>query len=187
MKREIQKCVEILRKGGTLLYPTDTIWGIGCDATDADAVAKIYEIKQREDSKAMLVLVDSIDMLADYVEVIPDIALEILEVNDGPLTIVYPGAKGLAENLIAADGSAGIRITGEPFSRELIRSFGKPVVSSSANLAGDPSPGSFNEIADRIQSAVDHIVDWNRSGGRKRKPSGILKVHLNGEIEVIRE
>jgi L-threonylcarbamoyladenylate synthase len=187
MKKEIQICTGILREGGCILYPTDTIWGIGCDATNPEAVARVYGIKQRKDTKAMLVLADSIGMVRQYVEEIPAAALEILEVNEAPLTIVYPCARDLAGNLISGDGSIGIRITADPFSRELIRAFGKPVVSSSANIAGDPAPGMFSEIQPAIRGAVDHVVNWRQEERKKGKPSGILKVSLNGEIEIIRK
>ena len=192
MKKEIQLCAEVLRGGGTILYPTDTIWGIGCDATDPEAVAKVYGIKGRVDSKAMLVLVDSVDRIYEYVEEIPEMALEILNLQhelqyDKPLTIVYPGAIGLADNLVAADGSIGIRISSEIFSKELIRVFGKPLVSSSANVAGQPAPANFSEIPGDIRKAVDYVVKWGQDDHKKRKPSGILKVSLNGEIEVIRQ
>ncbi|MFC2114968.1 L-threonylcarbamoyladenylate synthase [Bacteroidota bacterium] len=187
MRKEIQKCSEALKQGKIILYPTDTIWGIGCDATNTNAVEKIYTIKKRVDSKAMLVLVDSIEMVASYVEEIPDIALKLLEVNEQPLTIVYPGAYGLADNLVADDGSVGIRISREPFSMGLIKAFGKPIVSSSANLAGQPNPAYFSEISEDIISGMDYVVYWMREDRKKRKPSGILKVHLNGEIEVIRQ
>ncbi len=197
MRTEIQKCTEVLKQGGCILYPTDTIWGIGCDATNTAAVEKVYKIKKRVDSKAMLVLVDSIDMVSAYVDEIPPKALEILKLragpgkgqiqDDRPLTIVYPGAGGLAQNLVADDGSAGIRITSEKFSVTLIKSFGKPLVSSSANIAGQPAPERFNEISDEIRSAVDYVANWMWEDRVKRKPSGILKVHLNGEIEVIRQ
>lgn len=220
MKREIEKCIEVLQQGGSILYPTDTIWGIGCDATDPGAVAKVYGIKKRVDSKAMLVLADSIDMVYEYVTEVPEMALQILEQsgyeNSGrrgrgddrggrstkagtgraryekpepgpdPLTIIYPGAFGLAENLLAEDGSVGIRITTDPFSRELIRAFHKPIVSSSANIAGQPSPANFSEISAEIRSAVDHIAGWRQDDRIKRKPSGILKVSINGEITIIR-
>jgi L-threonylcarbamoyladenylate synthase len=176
----------VLRRGGTILYPTDTVWGIGCDATDAGAVDKVYRIKSRTDSKAMLVLVDSIEMVSEYVEEIPEVALDIIEVNDSPLTIIYPGARGLAGNLPGKDGSIGIRITSEPFSRALIKTFGRPVVSSSANLAGLSAPANFAEIPEDIRSAVDYVADWRRDERKKNKPSGILKVHLNGEIQIIR-
>lgn len=192
MKKEIQRCIDVLRTGGTILYPTDTIWGIGCDATDPEAVSKIYRIKKRKDSKAMLVLVDSIERIYDCVREVPEMALEILEqTREGgslkPLTIIYPGAFNLASNLPADDGSIGIRVSTDPFSRELIRMFGKPLVSTSANIAGSVPPANFGEISDEIRSAVDYVADWRRDERKKARPSGILKVSLNGEIIIIRE
>ncbi len=191
MKKEIQQAIEVLQNGGCILYPTDTIWGIGCDATNPEAVSKVYGIKQREDSKAMLILVSSSDMIWDFVEEIPEAAQEILEVNEQPLTIIYPGArtggKGLAENLIASDGSIGIRITNEPFSKALIEAFRKPLVSSSANIAGGKSPVNFPDISSEVRQGVDHIVNWKQDDMKKRKPSGVLKVSLNGKIEIIRQ
>jgi L-threonylcarbamoyladenylate synthase len=186
MNREVERCAEVLRRGGTLLYPTDTIWGIGCDATNPPAVEKVYRIKKRSDCKAMLVLVDSVGMVRDYVEEIPGAALQILEVNEDPLTIIYPGAQGLAPNLTGEDGSIGIRITSDPFSNALIRALGKPLVSTSANLAGQPAPANFSGIAAEILSSVDRVADWRREEPLKNKPSGILKVYLNGEIRIIR-
>jgi L-threonylcarbamoyladenylate synthase len=187
MEQDIQKCLEVLAAGGTILYPTDTIWGIGCDATRTDAVQQIYGLKQREDSKAMLVLVDSPDMLSRYVDEIPEMAEKILEINEDPLTIIYPSGRNLAGNLLAPDGSIGIRVTTDPFCEELIRRFRKPVVSTSANKASQPSPAAFREIADDIRSGVDYTVTWRQHDKTKRKPSGILKVSLNGEISVIRK
>jgi L-threonylcarbamoyladenylate synthase len=187
MKTEINSAVRFLLRGGIILYPTDTIWGIGCDATLDDPVERIFSIKQRQDKKAMLVLVDSVGMLEQYVDIIPDLALEILALSEQPLTIVYPGAKGLAPNLIDPDGSVGIRITKDPFCKGLLQAFQKPIVSTSANIAGNPGPASYNQIIESIIASVDYAVDWRREDNTKRKPSGILKVGLNGEIEVIRE
>lgn len=186
MKTEIEKAAGVLAGGGTILYPTDTIWGVGCDATMAESVVKVYGIKQREDTKAMLILVDSLKMLEAYVEEVPEMAREILALASDPLTIIYPGAQSLANNLVHRDGSAGIRITGDPFCRDLIHALGKPIVSTSANRAGKPPPRHFGQIDPAIRDAVDHTVDWRRDEREKRKPSGILKVGLKGEIEVIR-
>ena len=187
MHQDIQKCIEVLAAGGTILYPTDTIWGIGCDATQTHATQKVYHLKQREDAKAMLVLVNSADMLSRYVEEIPAIADEIIEINDAPLTIIYPAGRNLAGNLLSPDGSIGIRITSDPFCKELIRRYRKPLVSTSANIAGHPAPAIFREIAAEIKALVDYTVAWRQDDHTKRKPSGILKVKLNGEIEVIRK
>lgn len=186
MQQDIEKCLEVLAAGGTILYPTDTIWGIGCDATQSQATRKVYQLKQREDAKAMLVLVDSADMLSRYVEEIPAMASEIIEINEDPLTIIYPAGRNLAGNLLSRDDSIGIRITSDPFCTELIRRFRKPLVSTSANLAGRPAPALFVEITEDIKAMVDYIVSWRQNDRRKRKPSGILRVKHNGEIEVIR-
>ncbi len=186
MLEDIQKCLGVLDGGGIILYPTDTIWGIGCDATNPMATEKIYRLKQREDAKAMLVLVDSVDMLSGYVEEIPEMAGEILEINEKPLTIIYPAGRNLSENLLSPDGSIGIRITSDPFCTALIRKFRKPIVSTSANFAGKPSPATFREISEQIISKVDYTVSWRRNDTTRANPSGILKVKLNGEIEVIR-
>jgi L-threonylcarbamoyladenylate synthase len=187
MHQDIQKCIEVLATGGTILYPTDTIWGIGCDATHFEATKKVYQMKQREDAKAMLVLVNSADMLSRYVEEIPAMADEIIEINDDPLTIIYPAGRNLAPNLLSPDGAIGIRITSDPFCSELIQRYRKPLVSTSANIAGQPAPAIFREISAEIKSIVDYTVTWRQDDHTKRKPSGILKVKLNGEIEVIRK
>jgi len=187
MKTEIKNTARFLLQGGVILYPTDTIWGIGCDATLDEPVERIFAIKQREDKKAMLILVDSVGMLEKYVDTIPDLALEIIALSEQPLTIIYPGARGLAPNLIDKDGSVGIRITQDPFCKGLLQSFCKPIVSTSANIAGNPGPAFFNQISESIIASVDYAVDWHREDKTKRKPSGILKVGLKGEIEVIRK
>jgi L-threonylcarbamoyladenylate synthase len=187
MQRDIENCLEVLAAGGTILYPTDTIWGIGCDATRSDATHKVYRLKQRMDSKAMLVLVDSANMLERYVEKIPEMAMQIIEINEAPLTIIYPGARNLADDLLSKDGSIGIRIASDPFCTELIHRFRKPIVSTSANIAGKPAPAGFREISTAIISKVDYTVTWQRDNPVRKKPSGILKVQLNGEVEVIRE
>ena len=187
MQRDIIKCLEVLAAGGTILYPTDTIWGLGCDATRSDATQKVYRLKQRRDSKTMLVLVDSAKMLERYVDKIPEMAMKILEINEAPLTIIYPGGRNLADDLLAPDGSIGIRIASDPFCTELIRRFRKPIVSTSANIAGKQAPAGFREISADILSKVDYTVTWRQNDTSRKKPSGILKIQLNGEIEVIRE
>lgn len=186
MNDEIKKACEILSRGGVILYPTDTIWGIGCDATNEAAVKRIYEIKQRADSKSMLVLIDSPDYLDYYVDDLPEIALNLIEVADKPLTIIYSGAKNLAPNLIAGDGSIGIRITKEKFSQGLCVRFKKPVVSTSANISGMPSPGNFSEIDENIKKSVDYIVNFRREEKNNPEPSGIIKLGKGGEIKIIR-
>ncbi|MDR3062112.1 MAG: threonylcarbamoyl-AMP synthase [Dysgonamonadaceae bacterium] len=186
MNDEIRKACEILSQGGVILYPTDTIWGIGCDATNEAAVKRVYEIKQRVDSKSMLVLIDSPDYLDYYVDDLPEIALNLVDVADKPLTIIYSGAKNLAPNLIAGDGSIGIRITKEKFSQGLCAQFKKPVVSTSANISGLPAPGNFFEIHENIKKSVDYIVDFRREEKNNPKPSGIIKLGKGGEIQIIR-
>ena len=184
---DLVKAVEVLRAGGIILYPTDTIWGIGCDATNAMAVKRIYEIKQREDTKSMLVLMENPNLLNSYIAEVPEIAWELIEVADSPLTIIYPGAKNLAANLLANDGSVGIRITNETFTQQLIQRFRKPVVSTSANISGQRSPQNFVEISDEIKKSVDFIVEYRQDDISKSNPSSIIKLGVAGQIEIIRK
>ena len=184
---DLVKAVEVLRAGGIILYPTDTIWGIGCDATNAMAVKRIYEIKQREDTKSMLVLMENPNLLNSYITEVPEIAWELIEVADSPLTIIYPGAKNLAANLLANDGSVGIRITNETFTQQLIQRFRKPVVSTSANISGQRSPQNFAEISDEIKKAVDFSVEYRQDDISKSNPSSIIKLGVAGQIEIIRK
>jgi len=186
LKEEVRKACEILKNGGIILYPTDTIWGIGCDATNEAAVKRVYELKHREDNKAMLVLLDDVGKLASYVEV-PDVAYELLEVNDKPMTIIYPNAKNLAKNLIAPDRTIGIRITSEAFTKALLYRFRKPIVSTSANISGEPSPRCFTEISDAVKTAVDHVVDFRQEETTNPAPSSIIKLGVGGEIQIIRK
>src|SRR5512145_1096859 len=147
MEQDIIKATEILREGGIILYPTDTIWGIGCDATNTEAVKKIYCLKQREETKSMLILVDHIDRIGRYIKEIPEAAIQLLEVNDQPMTIIYPGAINLASNLISTNGTIGIRVVNDDFCQKLIRKFNKPIVSTSANISGKPAPAFFSDIS----------------------------------------
>lgn len=186
MKEIIEKTVDILKKGQIIMYPTDTIWGIGCDATDFDAVSRIYEIKKRMETKSMLILVNSKEMLENYTESIPDIAYQLIEASTRPLTIVYPIAKNLAKNLPADDGSIGIRITSNDFCVKLINAFGRPIVSTSANFAGEKSPLGFFDISEEIKNLVDYIVPLKQEEFSPRKSSDIIKVKLSGEIQIIR-
>ncbi|MCE1198201.1 MAG: threonylcarbamoyl-AMP synthase [Marinilabiliales bacterium] len=185
-REDLKQALDILYKGGLILYPTDTIWGIGCDATNRDAVARIYALKQREDSKSMLVLIDHPNRLQSYVREVPEIAWQLIEVADKPMTIIYPGARNLAANLMAPDGSVGIRITGEKFTEQLIREFRKPIVSTSANLSGKPAPAFFDEIDEAVRQGVDYIVRYRQEEQIKAVPSSILKIGLGGEIAIIR-
>lgn len=173
--------------GGIILYPTDTIWGIGCDATNPEAVAKIYKIKQREDSKSMLVLIDKVGRIPSYVAEMPDLAWDLVEFAEKPLTIIYPNAKNLAKNLIASDGSVGIRVANHDFCSKLIGRFGKPIVSTSANISGKPFPKSFYDIDQEIKDKVDYIVSEEFDNPVSDKPSGIIMLGVNGEIKIIRE
>ena len=183
---EVREACEVLKNGGIILYPTDTIWGIGCDATNEAAVKQVYELKRREDSKAMLVLLDDVGKLASYVEV-PDVAYELLEVSDKPMTIIYPNAKNLAKNLIAQDRTIGIRITSEAFTKALLYRFRKPIVSTSANISGESSPKCFAEISDAVKSAVDYVVDFRQEETSNPAPSSIIKLGVGGEIQIIRK
>ena len=176
-----------MREGGVILYPTDTIWGIGCDATNEDAVRRVYEIKQRQDSKAMLVLVDSSVKVDFYVRDVPEVAWDLIDLADKPLTIIYSGARNLAANLLAEDGSVGIRVTNEDFSMRLCQQFRKAIVSTSANISGQPSPKNFSEISEEVKSAVDYIVGYRQEEMSNPKPSSIIKLDKGGVIKIIRE
>lgn len=176
-----------MREGGVILYPTDTVWGIGCDATNEDAVRRVYEIKQRQDSKAMLVLVDSSVKVDFYVRDVPEVAWDLIDLADKPLTIIYSGARNLAANLLAEDGSVGIRVTNEDFSKRLCQQFRKAVVSTSANISGQPSPRNFSEISEEVKSAVDYIVGYRQEEMSNPKPSSIIKLDKGGVIKIIRE
>ena len=184
---DIKNCLKTLKEGGVILYPTDTVWGLGCDATNSKAVEKIFEIKSRSESKGLIILVDSISMLERYVMEIPPIALDLIEVSDIPLTIIYPNAKNLAIGIPADDGSVGIRICSDIFCAELLRRYRRPIVSTSANISGKSSPAYFEEISQSIVDAVDYTVLYNREDRLKHKASPVIKVETNGEIKVIRK
>lgn len=186
MIEDIKKACEVLQAGGLILYPTDTIWGIGCDATNEEAVRKVYALKKRMDNKAVLVLTDSTAKLNMYVSDIPDIAWDLIEVADKPLTIIYANAKNLAPNLLGEDGSVGIRITKEDFSRRLCERFRKPLVSTSANISGESAPKNFQEISDIIKNGVDYIVKYRQDDMSQAKPSNIIKLGDGGVIQIIR-
>ncbi len=187
MNEDIRQAIEVLRNGGVILYPTDTIWGIGCDATNQEAVKRIYEIKKRADSKAMLVLVDSSAKVDFYVREVPQVAWDLIELTTKPLTIIYEGARNLAPNLLADDGSIGIRVTDEAFSKQLCFRFKKAIVSTSANISGQPSPANFSEVSREIKDAVDYVVTYRQEDMDRPKPSGIIKLGAGGEVKVIRE
>jgi L-threonylcarbamoyladenylate synthase len=187
MIEDIKKACQVMNEGGVILYPTDTIWGIGCDATNEEAVRRVYEIKQRSDSKALLVLVDTSVKVDFYVQDVPNVAWDLIELAEKPLTIIYSGARNLAPNLLAEDGSVGIRVTNEEFSQRLCRQFRKAIVSTSANISGQPSPANFSEISDEIKSKVDYIVGYRQDDMGHPKPSGIIKMDKNGVFKIIRE
>jgi L-threonylcarbamoyladenylate synthase len=184
---DIKNSIKVLREGGVILYPTDTIWGLGCDATNPEAVGKIFSIKQREDSKSLIVLVNGIGMLERYIREIPPAALNILEVTETPVTIVYPGAKNLAMNLVAGDGSVGIRIPHDDFCLRLIEQFRKPIVSTSANISGENPPAHFGEISGKITEGADYIAEYRRDDRQKRRPSPVIKIEVSGVISIIRK
>lgn len=186
-KEDITNALETLRKGGIILYPTDTIWGIGCDATNHSAVKRVYDIKQREDSKSMLVLLENPNLILSYIEEMPEVAWDLIEFAAKPTTIIYDRAKNLALNLIADDGSIGIRITREAFTMQLIQRFRRPIVSTSANISGQPSPLNFYSISDDIKSKVDYIVKYRQEETQTPPPSSIIKLGVSGLIKIIRE
>ena len=190
-KEDLQEALRVLRAGGIIVYPTDTVWGIGCDATNAEAVANIYALKQREDSKSMLVLLDSPAKLNYYIADIPDSAWTLLEATDNsedtkPLTIIYPNARNLAPNLVAEDGSIGIRITNEPFSKALCEQLRHPIVSTSANISGHPTAHFYNEIEQAVLDGADYVCQFRRDDDCPHEPSSIIKINADGTFQIIR-
>lgn len=185
-EEDIKKAVEVLRKGGVILYPTDTVWGIGCDATNKEAVERVYRIKQRDDSKALICLVDSDARLQRYVRQVPSVAWELLECADTPLTVILDGAVNLAENLVAEDGSIGMRITREAFSKELCYRFQKPIVSTSVNISGQPAAQNFCDISEQLLQAADYVCFSRRQEKKPHTPSSIIKIGKGGEVEIVR-
>ena len=186
-EEDIRQAVETMRKGGVILYPTARVWGIGCDATNAEAVARIYKIKQRDDSKAMICLVDSDARLQRYVRNVPNVAWELLDCVDKPTTVILDGAVNLASNLIADDGSIALRITDEPFSKELCYRFQKAVVSTSANISGEPAAQNYCDISQDILDAVDYVCWSRRQEHKPHTPSSIIKLGMDGEVRIIRK
>lgn len=185
-REDIDRAIEVMEKGGVIVYPTDTIWGIGCDATNPEAVKKVYALKNRDDSKALITLVDSEAKIEFYVRDVPEVAWQLVEAADKPLTVIYDGARNLAPNLIASDGSVAMRITSEPFSRELCRRFKKAVVSTSANVSGESSPRVFSDISEEILSGADYVCTSRRDESAPHLPSSIIKLGRDGEVKVIR-
>ena len=186
-EEDIKQAVTVLRQGGVILYPTDTVWGIGCDATNAEAVKRVYDIKRRDDSKALICLVDSDNRLQRYVRNVPDVAWQLIDCCDRPTTLILDGAVNLAPNLIADDGSIVIRITQEPFSHELCYRFQKAIVSTSANISGQPAAQNYRDIDPQIIEQVDYVCWSRRQEHQPHKPSSIIKLGQGGEITIIRK
>lgn len=186
LKQEIEKALTVLKDGGVILYPTDTVWGLGCDATNEQAVAKINDIKGRAADKSFIILLDTDAKLQSYVTEVPDVAYDLIEYAENPLTLVFPNAKNLAKNVINADGSVGIRIVKHDFCTQLIQRFRKPITSTSANISGQPTPLFFDDISDEVKAAVDHIVDWEQLLKTNKKPSTIMKLAPGGQFSFIR-
>lgn len=197
-REEIKRTLEVLKAGGVILYPTDTVWGLGCDATNPEAVAKIFAIKQRPDSKSLVLLASDMDMVCRYIKEVPEIAVQLVEVNDKPMTIVYPGARAaqagaapdrflLAANTVAEDGSVAIRVPLNEFCCKLVSAFGRPIVSTSANISGQPAPADFDGISSEVREAVDFTIDSAFAEGATGKASSIIKVGLDASIEIIRK
>ena len=202
-EQDIRQAIEVLRRGGVILYPTDTVWGIGCDATNSEAVRRVYQIKQRDDSKALICLVDSDVRMQRYVRDVPEVAWQLIDAVEergtsseergtksrvgSPITLVLDGASGLAPELLAEDGTVGIRITHEPFSRELCYRFQKPLVSTSANISGEPAAQNYRDISEDILNAVDYVCFSRRQEHQPHKPSSVIKIGRGGEVVVIRK
>ena len=186
IKTEVRRAVETLRKGGIILYPTDTVWGLGCDATDSDAVARIYALKKSADKKSMLVIVDSIDRAAVYTDRVPHVAWDLLEVADKPLTLILPGAHGISQELIPDEGTIGVRVPEHEFCRQMCRLLGRPVVSTSANISGMPAPARFDEIDPALKEGVDMVVDASLEAGATGEASSIIAIDESGAFKIIR-
>ncbi len=186
MTKEINKAISVLKDGGLILYPTDTVWGIGCDATNAEAVQKIYKLKQREDSKALICLVANDFMLEKHIEMVPEVAYDLIDLATKPITIIYDQPKGIAKNLVADDNTLGIRVATDQFCQYLINKYKKPLVSTSANISGQPTPKNFTEISNAIIKGVDYVVNLEQNNTTST-PSTIIKLGNDGTVKVIRE
>lgn len=184
---DLAAALKVLRSGGVILYPTDTVWGLGCDATNAKAVQRIFEIKQRAENRSLIILVNSVAMLERYVSNPPEVGLEMAELSEKPLTVVYDSGKGLAEGVASADGSVGVRICTEPFCDALIDALRKPLVSTSANISGGGAPAIFDEIGEEVKAAVDYVCLWRQDDRSRARPSSVIKVSGNGVVKILRE
>ncbi len=187
LESDIDSAVAVLKRGGVILYPTDTVWGLGCDATRPEAVRRVYEIKQRADSKAMIVLLSHIDDLWRYVDTVPEVAPELIEASVRPLTIVYDRGINMAPDLMAADGSVGIRVTREKVSSSLVKALRHPLVSTSANISGKPAPAVFKEISPEIINAVDYVMMARRDDEARSLPSQVIKLSDSGVVRILRK
>ena len=187
LKDEVKNALEVVNQGGIILYPTDTIWGLGCDASNTDAIQKIYALKQRAQEKSMIILLDTENKLESYIREVPAIAYNLIEFAENPLTLVMPGAKNISPALIAADGSVGVRVSSHPFCQQLIQRLRKPLVSTSANISGQPSPQNFSQISDEIIAGVDYVVDIDQHDLSIKKPSTIMRLDPDGKFEFIRK
>lgn len=186
LEEDIRRCAAVMRDGGVVLYPTDTVWGIGCDATSSEAVKKVFAIKRRSDAKALITLVDGEAMLERYVEEVPEVAYQLLECALSPITIVYDRGKGVAPELLGEDGSIGIRVTSEIYSNRLCKELRKPLVSTSANISGQPAPGIFRDISGEILDSVDYVACYRRNDTSPSRPSSVIKLSVSGEIRILR-
>jgi len=187
LEDEINNALKVLKSGGIILYPTDTIWGLGCDPDNSEAIKRIFKIKKRNDVKGLIILVDTIDRVSNYIYKIPDMASEIISLSNKPITIVYEDAVNLAPELISPDGSIGIRVSKEPFSNNLIRRYNKAIVSTSANISGEKTAGNYSEIEQVIIDSVDYVVKWNQKNKKGSSASGIIKLGKNNEVKIIRK
>lgn len=187
LKDEVKNALDVINQGGIILYPTDTIWGLGCDATNTEAIQKIYALKQRAQEKSMIILLDTENKLESYIQEVPGIAYDLIEFAENPLTLVMPGAKNISPALIASDGSIGVRVTTHPFCQQLIQRLRKPLVSTSANISGQPSPQNFSQISDEIITGVNYVVNLDQHDLSIKKPSTIMRLEPDGKFEFIRK
>src|SRR6195952_5345776 len=186
LREEVVKALKVLQEGGIILYPTDTIWGIGCDATNTAAIEKIYRLKQRDETKSMIILLDTENKLESYISDVNPLAYDLIEYAENPLTLVMPGAKNISPALISSDGSIGIRVAKHPFCEQLIQRLRKPLVSTSANISGSPSPQYFSQIDQEIIDGVDYVVDIDQHDMEIKNPSTIMRLSPNGSFEFLR-